>query len=189
MLPMRDKIRAICHDLKMNPLSGVDPNRIDDFRARMKALPTAEQIESMDRSGLDELGVRVERLIFEIDNARNTRTKDFALRHIVDKGIPPHRPPILGSGVQLTWLKRALNDTGSLYDIIQSPLQSDLEMPDANNEDDIERTIGTSGCPVCHNTEAKDDPNIPGCDQVICMKCGTKYSISSGPSHEYPTGG
>jgi hypothetical protein len=79
----------------MNPLTGVDPNRVIDLSSRIKALPSAEQISSMGHGDVVDLSRRVERLLFDIDNAKNSRTVGFALRHRMDKGIPPQRPPLL----------------------------------------------------------------------------------------------
>jgi hypothetical protein len=101
----RSKIRVICHSLKMAPLTGVDPTKTIGLSSRIKALPSAEKIASMDHGGLVALSGRVEKLIFDIDNSKNSRTLDYAIRHRIDKGIPPRLAPILAK--KANWFERS----------------------------------------------------------------------------------
>jgi len=101
----RDKIRVICHSLKMASLSGVDPQYLLSISSRIKGLPSAEKLSSMGHSELLDVSTRVERLIFDMDNARNSRTVGYAIKHRIDKGIPPRMPPVLAE----SWLGRAIS--------------------------------------------------------------------------------
>lgn len=107
--PYMDKVRVICHSLRMASLAGVDPNRLVDLSSRIRALPSPERIASMGHSDLVELSTRVERLIFDIGNSKNSRTTDFAIRHRIDKGIPPRLAPVLGEN----WLERSASEIPS----------------------------------------------------------------------------
>lgn len=98
MLPTRDKLRAVCHDLKMRNLSGLDPVRLPDFMSRIAKLPSPERILSMADNDLSELRGRLDKLLFDIDRSDKTRTLDYATRHRVDKKMPPYRPPLFAKG-------------------------------------------------------------------------------------------
>jgi hypothetical protein len=108
----KDKVRVICHALRMGTMVGVDPVKMADLSSRIRALPTAERIASMDHGDVLDLSKRLERLLFDIDRSKNSRTTEQALRHRIDKGLPPRMPPILASiavpSVTLGWLDRAL---------------------------------------------------------------------------------
>lgn len=104
----RDKVRVICHSLRLASLAGVDPNRVIDLSSRIRSLPSPEKIASMEHGDLANLSARVERLIFDIGNARNSRTFDYAIKHRIDKGIPPRLSPVLAEGSN--WLERAAQD-------------------------------------------------------------------------------
>ena len=95
MKSYKDKVRVICHSLKMNTLAGVDPNRTVDLSSRIRALPSPERISSMGHGDVLDLTKRVERLLFDIDNSRNSRTVGFAIRNRIDKGLPPRMRPVL----------------------------------------------------------------------------------------------
>lgn len=109
MQTLRDKVRAICHDLRLRPLTGVEGGVLKDIVSRIRHLPSAEAISSMPREDLPELRARAERLIFDIDKAGNRRTTGYATRHVVDKGIPPRRAPVVEGAVRAGWYKRALS--------------------------------------------------------------------------------
>jgi len=100
----KDKVRIICHSLRMDAMTGVDPIKVADLTSRIKALPTAERIASMGHGDVLDLSKRLERLLFDIDNSKTSRTMGHALRNRMDKGLPPSRPPLLASG---TWMDRA----------------------------------------------------------------------------------
>ena len=102
----RDKVRVICHSLKMASLSGVDPHQTLSISSRVRALPSPEKIASMEHGDLIELSTRVERLIFDIGNSKNSRTTGYAIKHRIDKGIPPRLAPVLAG----SWLERADSD-------------------------------------------------------------------------------
>ena len=108
MKNFKDKARVICHSLKMNTLSGVDPDKMTDFSSRIKSLPTPERIASMNHGEILDLSNQVEKLIFDIDNARNSRTFDYAIKHRIDKGIPPRMQPVLASE-NSNWLQKSLH--------------------------------------------------------------------------------
>lgn len=116
MRTYKDKVRAICHALKMSSLSGIDPDKTIDISSRIRSLPSPEKIASMEHGDTIELSSRVERLIFDMGNSRNSRTVGYALRHKIDKGLPPRMAPVLaatpvqnGAG---NWLTRAAEDQG-----------------------------------------------------------------------------
>ena len=93
--PKVDKLRAICHSLKMQNFNNLDENCFVDIKSRIKCLPSAEEILKYSDEDLKELRNRVENLLFDIDRADNQRTKGYCLRHKVNKKMPPRRPPVL----------------------------------------------------------------------------------------------
>jgi len=105
MRSYKDKIRVICHSMKMNTLTGVDPNRMLDLSSRIKALPSPEKIASMAHPEVLDLTKRVEKLLFDLDNSKNSRTVDFAIKNRIDKGLPPRLKPVLAGNDN--WLTRA----------------------------------------------------------------------------------
>lgn len=104
----RSKIRVICHSLRMTPLTGVSPNKVIGLSSRIKALPSPEKIASMDHGSLATLSSRIEKLIFDIDNAKNSRTLDYAIQHRIDKGIPPRLAPVLAK--KANWFEKSITD-------------------------------------------------------------------------------
>lgn len=104
----RDKIRVICHSLKMTQLTGVDPYKLADLSSRVKALPSPEKISSLQHNDLIELSGRVEKLIFDIDNSKNSRTIDYSIKHRIDKGIPTRLAPLLAENSN--WWQRAVSE-------------------------------------------------------------------------------
>jgi len=94
----------------MASLAGVDPDQTINLSSRIKALPSPEKIASMNHGELIEVSSRVERLIFDIGNAKNSRTVGYAIKHRIDKGIPPRMAPLLAD-VKKGWLKDALSDS------------------------------------------------------------------------------
>ncbi len=113
MKTYRDKARVICHALRMSSLSGVDPDKILGLSSRIKALPPPEKIASMSHGDSMELTKRLERLIFDIGNSKTSRTVDYAIKHRIDKGIPPRLSPVLGSGSD-DWMTRAAQEEMSI---------------------------------------------------------------------------
>ena len=117
----RDKVRVICHSLRMASLTGVDPAKVIDLSSRIRALPPPEKIASMEHGSLAELSTRVERIIFDIGNAKNSRTFDFAIRHRIEKGLPTRLSPVIASG-EGTWLEKgAAEEEGKDYSKTLSP--------------------------------------------------------------------
>ena len=105
MKTYKDKARVMCHSLRMSSLVGSDPNRLIDLSSRIKSLPSPEKIASMDHGDILDLNKRLERLLFDIDNSKNSRTVGFAIKNQIDKGLPPRMVPVLAEGK--TWLDRA----------------------------------------------------------------------------------
>jgi hypothetical protein len=120
MLTLRDKIRATCHYLRMNPLTMVNPSRERDIRTRIAKLPTAEVIASMPREELTGLKNRIDRLMFDMDISDDSRTKGHALRNMIDKGLPPRRVPVLANN----WYNRAISRTAQRK-LVNSPETED----------------------------------------------------------------
>ena len=106
-LPTRDKIRVICHDLKMRTLSGIDnPEVLSDIRSRINHLPSAETIAVMASDQIASWRKILDKLLFDIDRADRRRTFNHSIKHRIDKGIPPFRPPILANWYQASKMIR-----------------------------------------------------------------------------------
>jgi len=125
MKTIRDKVRTVCHALKMDTLMGVDPKLRLDISSRISSLPSPEKIESMGSSDLKDMAKISERLMFDLDRSKNGRTTDHAIRHMVDKGIPPRMSPILGYSEN--WYKKA---SGDGFGLVQKIVNS---MPKTKN--------------------------------------------------------
>ena len=97
MPSIMDKLRAICHSLKMKNLEGLDSNAQADLRSRISHLPSSEKILLMGADELEELRQRLDKLLFDMDRADNKRTVGYSLRHRVDKKLPPPSSPLLAS--------------------------------------------------------------------------------------------
>lgn len=97
MLTFKDKIRAMCHQLKMDSLLNVESSHLSDLRSRIAKLPSPEKIAGMSKDELEALGNRMEHLIYDLDKASVPRSKQRALRDISVKGLPPYRKPLLAS--------------------------------------------------------------------------------------------
>jgi hypothetical protein len=95
MLPLRDKIRAITHQLKMETLLNVDPLAVPEMRSRISKLPSPEEIAQISHKDLLKLRSVVDHLVFDIDKLTNSRSKNRALRELSYKGLPPFRKPLL----------------------------------------------------------------------------------------------
>lgn len=93
----KQRLRSLCHHLRMDNLEGLDEASMSTLRKEIKHLPSSETISKMSATELEGLRVRVQELQFAIDNSRNKRTQDYAVRNMVNKGLPPPRPPILAS--------------------------------------------------------------------------------------------
>jgi len=100
MLTLRDKLRATCHSLRMRPFVSLDPAASKDILSRVSKLPSAERIAALHEDELRPLQVRIDTLLFDIGRAENDRSKRRAIRHMVDTGLPPARPPLLA---RKTW--------------------------------------------------------------------------------------
>jgi hypothetical protein len=96
MLNIRDKVRAMCHQLKMHSLLNVEQSAIFDLRSRIAKLPSPEQIASLPKDDLKSLNNRIEHLLHDIDEHSNHRSQQRALRETLQKnGLPPRRKPLL----------------------------------------------------------------------------------------------
>lgn len=97
MLPIRDKMRVVCHSLKMKSLDGLDSNLQADLKSRIAYLPSAEKILTMGSEDLEKLRGRLDRLLYDVDRADNKRSVGYSIRHKVDKKLPPQLQPIMAS--------------------------------------------------------------------------------------------
>jgi len=97
MLLLKDKLRAIIHQLNMETLLNVDAPSVIDLRSRILKLPSPELVNKMSRNELESLQKKLEYIVFDLDQASNIRSKQKALRNIADKGIPPYRKPLLAT--------------------------------------------------------------------------------------------
>jgi hypothetical protein len=101
MLPLKGQLRAIIHQLTMETLPNIEPSSMIDLRSRILKLPTPEVIEKLSRNELEHLQQLVEELVFDMDKAGNSRSKERALRDTAKKGIPPYRKALLANKVSL----------------------------------------------------------------------------------------
>ena len=136
MLTLRDKIRTVCHYLRMHPLTMVNASKVNDFRSRIAKLPTAEAISEMPRTELASLKNRVDRLMFELDLSNDSRTNEYAIRNMVDKGLPPNRAPILAG----SWYDKAIKTAEKRKLVKHDPTEDEVVFRDTRNKlvgDDI----------------------------------------------------
>ena len=154
------------------------------LRSRISSLPSPELIATLDKSGLSDLRVRVERLQFDIDNAKERRVPGDALRRKMRTGLPPRLSPILDDPPSMdetavlsdeehakaakvrTWYKRAI--TNSLPDAISEP---GIDFPLTDDQVQYEPS---AACPVCGANEIIP---IPHSDKVKCVNCGIGYAV------------
>lgn len=113
MLPIKDKMRVICHSLKMRNLDGLDTNLQADLKSRISYLPSAEKILTMGSTELEDLRGRLDRLLYDIDRADNKRTVGYSIRHKVDKKLPPALPPVIASGWYNKYKQGGTNESNS----------------------------------------------------------------------------
>ena len=115
MLPTRSDLRVVCHDLKMRSLSGIDdPVVLSDIRSRIEHVPSAESIAVMADEQVATWRKTLDGLLFDIDRADRRRTFDHAIKHRIDKGLPPYRKPILANWYNVSTIRTA----GKLFDEI-----------------------------------------------------------------------
>jgi hypothetical protein len=95
MPDIRDKLRVICHSLRMQTWDGLDPFALADLHSRIRKLPSAEKISAMAASDLEGLRKRLDRLLFDIDRHDNIRSKSRAVRYQADTNLPPRRKPLV----------------------------------------------------------------------------------------------
>jgi hypothetical protein len=98
MPQVRDKLRAICHSLRMQTWESLDPMVLANIHTRIRKLPSAEGISIMSDTELEGLRKRLDRLLFDIDRHDNIRSKARAIRYTVDTGLPPRREPLIAGG-------------------------------------------------------------------------------------------
>ena len=84
----------------METLLNVEPSSMVDLRSRILKLPSPETINRMSRNELEHLQNRLEVLVFDLDKASNSRSKERALRDISRKGMPTYRKPLLATKFQ-----------------------------------------------------------------------------------------
>ena len=95
MLPLRDKLRVICHQIKMTTKPVSDETMSVRLAERIKCLPNAEHIASMKQGELKELQAQVSNLMLDIEQANTSRTHDGYVQSMSKKGLPPYRKPVL----------------------------------------------------------------------------------------------
>ena len=131
MLPIRDKLRVICHDLRMRALSGIDDLSVfADLQNRINHLPSPESILVMKDDELLGLRNRLDKLMYDVDRADKRRTHDHAVRHWMDKGLPPYRKPLFSK----TWYQR-----------IKTAMLNDEELNSLCDEFEL-RVLRLEGC-------------------------------------------
>ena len=111
---LRDKLRAICHEVRMRPLQG-DPTQIGQLRIRIDRLPSPEAILTQPEPELKQLRALLDRLIYDLDRFESNRSIPEAQRYQHRTGLPPHRRPLVANWYQLAMLKEAngLNNPGA----------------------------------------------------------------------------
>ena len=93
----RDKLRVICHSLRMKTFDSLDPFALADLHSRIRKLPSAEKISIMADNELEGLRKRLDRLLFDIDRRDNPRSKARADRYQADTHLPPRREPLVAN--------------------------------------------------------------------------------------------
>ena len=96
---IRDKLRVICHSLRMKAFDGYDPSALPDLHSRIRKLPSADTISKLSNVDLENLRKRLDRLIFDIDRHDTPRSMARGVRYQVDTNLPPRRRPL----VARTW--------------------------------------------------------------------------------------
>jgi hypothetical protein len=81
----------------METMLNVEPSEMVDLRSRILKLPVPELVNRMSRNDLEHLQNRLEALVFDLDKASNSRSKERALRDVSKKGIPTYRKPLLAT--------------------------------------------------------------------------------------------
>ena len=111
---LRDKLRAICHEVRMRPLQG-DPTQIGTLRIRISKLPSPEAILSLPEPELKQLRALLDRLIYDLDRFESNRSVPEAQRYQHRTGLPPQRRPLVANWYQQAMLKEAngINDPGA----------------------------------------------------------------------------
>ena len=103
---LRDKLRAICHEVRMRPLQG-DPTQIGTLRIRISKLPSPEVILTMPEPELKQLRALTDRLIYDLDRFESNRSVAEAQRYQHRTGLPPRRRPLIANWYQQAMLKEA----------------------------------------------------------------------------------
>ena len=109
---LRDKLRAICHEVRMRPLQG-DPAQIGQLRIRISKLPSPEAIQTLPEPNLIQLRALLDRLIYDLDRHESHRSISEAQRYQHRTGLPPHRRPLVANWYQLAMLKEASSEMRS----------------------------------------------------------------------------
>ena len=78
-----------------------------DIRQRIRALPSPEGIAAMGTDQLEALAKVMDKIVFDMGQARLVRTVEHDIRHRMQKGIPPYRSPVLGGATN--WYRRAVS--------------------------------------------------------------------------------
>jgi hypothetical protein len=119
----------------------VNQSKVNDFRSRISKLPPAEVIASMSRTELVDLKKRVDRLMFDLDLSNDSRTNGYAVRNMIDKGLPPNRAPLLAG----SWYGKAILTADKRKLVKHDPTEDEIVFRDTRNRlvgDDIREDLG-----------------------------------------------
>ena len=162
MQELRDKLRVICHDLRMRPLIGIDPAAIPDLQSRISKLPSAQAIANLDEGSIKTLQGRVDRLLYDVARHDNERSRARAVRYQVETKLPPKRQPLFAA--QSGWYRTARAVEGEIPPFIRKQVLEPREAqicPNCNQEI-LEKH---SYCP-----DYKSSPDV-----MVHSDCGKSY--------------
>lgn len=94
---LREDLKRLCRSLKLDNMQSIEEVFLRSLKERVRELPSSEIIDVLSEPELDSLRVVAQELQFDIDNSRTLRTHDHAIRHKINKDLPPPRKPVLAS--------------------------------------------------------------------------------------------
>lgn len=106
---LRDKLRAICHEVRMRPLQG-EPNQLAQLQLRVAKLPSPESILTLSDEALKQLRALLDRLIYDLDRHENNRSLANGQRHQHRTGLPPMRQPLTANWYQTAMTKESADN-------------------------------------------------------------------------------
>lgn len=101
------RLRMLCQSLRLDTLQGIAEPEALFIKDAIKNLPSSEEIMAMSENQLNNLRVQTQELQFKLDNSRNERTHDFAIKNMADKNLPPQRAPLLSTSNWYSLYKQA----------------------------------------------------------------------------------